>query len=139
MKSFIATIGLLCVCIGGTGSAAELAELSETQIAGLEKQARTDAEKESDEKFWALATFAGSTFLGPYFSIPALGGAYYYQPPPPAHRFIGKSQRYKEIYTLTYKSAYRRAALRGVLIGGLGGSALYYYNRRYGITFFRSW
>lgn len=114
-------------------------ELSETQIASIEKNARRDAETESDEKFWALATFAGSTFLGPYFSLPALGVSYYYQPAPPAHRLIGKSLRYTEIYTHTYKSVYRRASLRGVLIGGLGGSALYYYNRRYGFTFFRSW
>ena len=130
MIRFLATTWLLCVCVGVPISA----ELSERQISTLEKQARADAETEGDEKFWALATF-----LGPYFTIPALGGAYYYQPPPPAHRFIGKSPLYKEIYTRSYKSTYRRAALRGVLIGTLGGTAVYYYNRRYGFTFFRSW
>ena len=106
----------------------------------IEKQARTDAQRDSDEKFWALATFAGSTFFGPYIGIPALGAAVFYQPPPPAHRFLGKSPEYVQIYTHTYKSTYRRTAIRGTLIGCLGGGALYYLNRSgYGFSFVRTW
>ncbi|MDE0426557.1 MAG: hypothetical protein OXN25_17030 [Candidatus Poribacteria bacterium] len=116
------------------------AEISQTEIATIEAQARRDAEIEGDEKFWALATFAGNAFLGPYFSVPALGGAYYYQPDPPAHRFIDNpTLLHKEIYTSTYKSVYRRSAIRGVIIGALGGAALYYYRRQYGFNFFYTW
>ena len=136
MKNFIATFCLLCVCIG-TSSATEL---SDAERVVLEDQARRDAEKEGDEKFWALATFAGTTLVSPYLSLPALAGAWYYQPAPPAYRFRGKAPVAIEIYTHTYKSVYRRTAIRGVLIGALGGSTLYYLTRRgVGFTFVRSW
>jgi len=116
------------------------AELSDAERVALEDQARRDAEKEGDEKFWALATFAGTTLVSPYLSLPALAGAWYYQPAPPAYRFRGKSPVAIEIYTHTYKSVYRRTAIRGCLIGALGGSTLYYLTRRgYGFTFVRSW
>ena len=115
-------------------------ELTQTEITAIEVKARGDAEKEGDEKFWALATFAGNTFLGPYFSIPALGVSYYYQPDPPTHRFIGNpSPLYKQIYTRTYKSVYRRSAVRGVILGALGGTALYFYRRQYGFNLFFTW
>ena len=131
MRAFVAFFACL-VCVG-TSSAAEL---SDAERIVLEDQARRDAEKEGDEKFWALATFAGTTLVSPYLSLPAL----YYQPAPAAYRFRGKSPVAIEIYTHTYKSVYRRTALRGVLIGALGGSTLYYLTGRgYGLTFVRSW
>ena len=117
MTSFLATFALLCVCVGSLSAA----ELSDAERVVLEDQARRDAEKEGDEKFWALATFAGTTLVSPYLSLPALAGAWYYQPAPPAYRFRGKSPIAIEIYTHTYKSVYRRAAIRGCLIGALGG------------------
>ena len=136
MKSFLATFALLCVSVGSSSAA----ELSDAERVVLEDQARRDAEKEGDEKFWALATFAGTTLVSPYLSLPALAGAWYYQPAPPAYRFRGKSPVAIEIYTHTYKSVYRRTALRGVIVGALGGSTLYYLTRRgYGFTFVRSW
>ena len=136
MKSFLATFALLCVCVGFSSAA----ELSDAERVVLEDQARRDAEKEGDEKFWALATLAGTTLVSPYLSLPALAGAWYYQPAPPAYRFRGKSPVAIEIYTHTYKSVYRRAAIRGCLIGALGGSTLYYLTGRgYGLTFVRSW
>lgn len=136
MKSFFATFALLCVYVGSSSAA----ELSDAERVVLENQARRDAEKEGDEKFWALATFAGATLVSPYLSLPALAGAWYYQPAPPAYRFRGKSPVAIEIYTHTYKSVYRRTAIRGVLIGALGGSTLYYLTRRgVGFTFVRSW
>lgn len=135
MRAFIAGFVLL-VCVGASSAA----ELSDAERVVLETQARKDAETEGDEKFWALATFAGATLVSPYLSLPALGGAWYYQPAPPAYRFRGKSPLAIEIYTHTYKSAYRRTALRGGLIGALGGSTLYYLTRRgVGFTFVRSW
>ena len=135
MKNFIAAAFLICVCVMPSS-----AGLSDAQREAVENQARRDAKLEGDEKFWALATFAGTTLVSPYFSLPALAGATFYQPAPPAYRFRGKSQVDVEIYTHTYKSVYRRAAIRGVLIGALGGSTLYYLTGRgYGITFFRSW
>ena len=136
MKSFLATFTLLCVCVGSLNAA----ELSDAERVVLEDQARRDAQKEGDEKFWALATFAGTTLVSPYLSLPALAGAWYYQPAPPAYRFRGKSPVAIEIYTHTYKSVYRRTAIRGCLIGALGGSTLYYLTGRgYGFTFVRSW
>ena len=136
MRAFVATFALLCLCVGSSSAA----ELSDTERAVLEDQARRDAEKEGDEKFWALATFAGTTLVSPYLSLGALAGAWYYQPEPPAYRFRDKSPVASEIYTHTYKSVYRRTAIRGVLIGALGGSTLYYLTRRgYGFTFVRSW
>ena len=136
MKSFLVTFALLCVCVGSSSAA----ELSDAERVVLEDQARRDAQKEGDEKFWALATFAGTTLVSPYLSLPALAGAWYYQPAPPAYRFRGKSSVAIEIYTHTYKSAYRRTAIRGCLIGALGGSTLYYLTGRgYGFTFVRSW
>jgi len=135
MRAFVAAFALL-VCVG-TSSAAEL---SDTERVVLEDQARRDAQKEGDEKFWALATFAGTTLVSPYLSLPALAGAWYYQPAPPAYRFRGKSPVAIEIYTHTYKSVYRRTAIRGCLIGAVGGSTVYYLTGRgYGLTFVRSW
>ena len=95
---FLATFALLCVCVGSLSAA----ELSDAERVVLEDQARRDAEKEGDEKFWALATFAGTTLVSPYLSLPALAGAWYYQPAPPAYRFRGKSPVAIEIYTHTY-------------------------------------
>jgi len=136
MRAFVAVFALLCVCIVSSSAA----ELSNAERISLEDQARRDAEKEGDEKFWALATFAGTTLVSPYISLGAIAGAWYYQPAPPAYRFKGQSPLAIEIYTYTYKSVYRRAAIRGVLIGALGGSTLYYLTRSgYGFTFVRSW
>ena len=136
MKHFLATFSLLCVCLSPSS-----AEISDTQRVTLENQARKDAETEGDEKFWALeTTFAGTTLVSPSLSLPALAGATFYPPAPPAYRFRGKSPVAVEIYTHTYKSVYRRTALRGVRIGALGGSTLYDLTRRgYGFTFVRSW
>ena len=135
MRAFVAGFALL-VCFGTSS----VAELSDAERIVLEDQARRDAEKEGDEKFLALATFAGTTLVSPYLSLGALAGAWYYQPAPAAYRFRGKSPVAIEIYTHTYKSVYRRTALRGVLIGALGGSTLYYLTGRgYALTFVRSW
>ena len=139
MRHFFACISVI-LCIGHLPLSADEAPGLDTEIYAIENQARTDAQRDSDEKFWALATFAGSTFFGPYIGIPALGAAAFYQPPPPAHRFLGKSPKYVEIYTHTYKSTYRRTAIRGTLIGCLGGGAIYYLTRRgYGFSFLRTW
>ena len=136
MRVFFALFACFCVCVGSSRAA----EFSYAERVVLEDQARRDAQKEGDEKFWALATFAGTTLVSPYLSLGALAGAWYYQPAPPAYRFRGKSLVAIEIYTHTYKSVYRRAAIRGVLIGALGGSTLYYLaGRGYGFSFVRSW
>ena len=102
MRAFVAGFALL-VCVGMSSAA----ELSDAERIVLEDQARRDAEKEGDEKFWALATFAGTTLVSPYLSLGALAGAWYYQPAPPAYRFRGKSPVAIEIYTHTYKSVPR--------------------------------
>ena len=53
----------------GTSS---VAELSDAERIVLEAQARRDAEKEGDEKFLALATFAGTPLVSPYLSLGSL-------------------------------------------------------------------
>lgn len=129
----------LCVLLSIGNLSLFADDLHDTEIAAIEEKARTDAKRDSDEKFWALATFAGSTFFGAYIGIPALGAAVLYQPPPPAHRFFGKSPRYIQIYTHIYKDIYRRTAIRGTLIGCLGGGTLYYLAGVRGLSFVRTW
>ena len=96
------------------------------------KMARQDAKHDVNENFWALAAFGGTTACSFAVGIPILAAAYFYQPAPPAHRFIGMNPEYVEAYTQVWKSEYQRYALRGTLLGCLGGGTInYFYLRSY--------